>query len=397
MGLETNVTNISHLDPDNPLSTDLISQSDDHLRLIKRAVKTTFAQVTGAVTASHTELNHLTGFTGGVADLNYAKDLRATDVTAAEFDTLDGITASTVELNILDGVTASTAELNILDGVTSSTEELNKLDGFTGDVADLNYAKDLRATGVTSTEFDYLDGVSSGIQNQINGKVSTGRTVSAGGGLTGGGALSGDITITHADTSTQESSNNSGRTYIQDITLDGYGHVTGINVASETVVNTNTTYTAGNGIGISGTTFSVAAGGGLSQSSTGLAHNDTSTQASVNNSGNTVIQDVLLDGYGHVTTLRSKALSIPTGNTLNTSSRAWTDGSGGLQIRYGSFSSSTDGDQTVNFTSAFSNACFVCIVGGEVLTKSVSRTQFIVNREDSYSGTISFQYLAIGR
>lgn len=49
-----------------------------------------------------------------------------------------------------------------------------------------------------------------------------------------------DLTISHADTSTQASSNNSGRTYIQDITLDGYGHVTGIATATETVVNTNT-------------------------------------------------------------------------------------------------------------------------------------------------------------
>jgi hypothetical protein len=52
--------------------------------------------------------------------------------------------------------------------VTSTAAELNKLDGFTGTVADLNYAKDLRATGVTATEFDYLDGVTSNIQTQID-------------------------------------------------------------------------------------------------------------------------------------------------------------------------------------------------------------------------------------
>ena len=42
-----------------------------------------------------------------------------------------------------------------------------------------------------------------------------------------------------------------------------------------------------------------------------IKHVDTSSQGSVNNSGNTVIQDVTLDGYGHVTGLTSKALSIP--------------------------------------------------------------------------------------
>ena len=43
--------------------------------------------------------------------------------------------------------------------LTASIAEINKLDGFTGTYEDLNYAKDLRATGVTSTEFDALDGV----------------------------------------------------------------------------------------------------------------------------------------------------------------------------------------------------------------------------------------------
>ena len=88
-----------------------------------------------------------------------------------------------------------------------------------------------------------------------NGTISstdTNTTYSAGSGLD----LSG-TTFSHTDTSSQSSSNNSGRTYIQDITLDTYGHVTGIATATETVTNTdtNTTYSAGNGLGLSGTQF----------------------------------------------------------------------------------------------------------------------------------------------
>ena len=63
--------------------------------------------------------------------------------------------------------------------------------------------------------------------------------VTAGGGLSGGGT-SGTVTLSHSDTSSQSSVNNSGRTYIQDITLDTYGHITGITSATETVVNTDT-------------------------------------------------------------------------------------------------------------------------------------------------------------
>jgi hypothetical protein len=41
--------------------------------------------------------------------------------------------------------------------------------------------------------------------------------------------VSGDRTVNHADNSSQSSVNNSGRTVIQDVTLDAYGHVTGLN------------------------------------------------------------------------------------------------------------------------------------------------------------------------
>ena len=65
--------------------------------------------------------------------------------------------------------------------------------------------------------------------------------------ISGGNAIGTDINdstgaieINHDDTSSQASVNNSGRTYIQDITLDTYGHVTGLTSATETVTNTDT-------------------------------------------------------------------------------------------------------------------------------------------------------------
>jgi hypothetical protein len=122
---------------------------------VARIDATSFTLNGTGVSSTAAELNTLDGFTGAVADLNYAKDLRATGVTTTEFDKLDGLTASTAELN--------------------------KIDGFTGVVADLNYAATLRATGVTGTEFDYLDGVTSNIQTQLNGKQAT---VTGGTGIT---------------------------------------------------------------------------------------------------------------------------------------------------------------------------------------------------------------------
>jgi len=74
-----------------------------------------------------------------------------------------------------------------------------------------------------------------GLQAALDAKVPTARTISVGGGLTGGGDLTANRTITHADTSSQASVDNSGTTFIQDVTIDTYGHVTGLASASLSV------------------------------------------------------------------------------------------------------------------------------------------------------------------
>ena len=55
--------------------------------------------------------------------------------------------------------------------ISSTPAELNVLDGYTGSVTELNYLDTLHATGVTDTEFDYLDGVTSNIQTQLDSKI----------------------------------------------------------------------------------------------------------------------------------------------------------------------------------------------------------------------------------
>jgi hypothetical protein len=93
MALEAG-THIDDLVVTNPASTDGLAQADDHIRLIKTTLKNTFPNVTGAVTATHGALNALSGFSGTVDDLTYSKDLRATGVTATEFDYLDGVSSN---------------------------------------------------------------------------------------------------------------------------------------------------------------------------------------------------------------------------------------------------------------------------------------------------------------
>ena len=89
---------ISDLINTNPVgATDGKDAGDDHIRGIKNVLLNTFPNITGAVTASHTELS-----------------------------ILEGATLSTAELNILAGATLSTAELNVLDGAVAGTQVASK-------------------------------------------------------------------------------------------------------------------------------------------------------------------------------------------------------------------------------------------------------------------------------
>ena len=93
-----------------------------------------------------------------------------------------------------------------------------------------------------SVDGSKLDGIAAGATNVtnnnqlINGAGYTTNVgditgVTAGSGITGGGT-SGTVTVSHSDTSTQGSVNNSGATVIQDVTLDTYGHVTSLGSAT---------------------------------------------------------------------------------------------------------------------------------------------------------------------
>ena len=70
MALES-TTYIDGLVITNPTGTDPRSQGDDHLRLVKSTLRSTFPNITGAVTATHTELNLIDGYTGTTSELNH--------------------------------------------------------------------------------------------------------------------------------------------------------------------------------------------------------------------------------------------------------------------------------------------------------------------------------------
>lgn len=65
MGLES-ATYINGLDANNPLGSDTKAAGDDHLRLIKGTIKATLPNLSGPVTASHTELSYCAGVTSAI-------------------------------------------------------------------------------------------------------------------------------------------------------------------------------------------------------------------------------------------------------------------------------------------------------------------------------------------
>ena len=142
-------------------------------------------------------------------------------------------TASTVVLR--DGNGDIVADLFKTDDANNiSSGSITKLFAESGNDGFIRYAQPAAVRQFIN--------VADGATNTTNPNNAT-ITISAGTSLDGGGSFTtdqssnGTITINHADTSSQASVNNSGRTYIQDITLDTHGHITAITSATETAVS----------------------------------------------------------------------------------------------------------------------------------------------------------------
>ena len=99
--------------------------------------------------------------------------------TASELNKLDGVTATTTELNYVDGVTsniqtqingkANSSHTHSASDITSGTLPLTR--GGTGATTASGALTNLGVTA-TTTELNYVDGVTSNIQTQLDGKAN---------------------------------------------------------------------------------------------------------------------------------------------------------------------------------------------------------------------------------
>ena len=232
--------------------------------------------------------------------------------------------ADTLNLRGLDSITLTSAPGSDTINIDHDNHGTAGTYGITG-TQDGQYIKSIitnaqgHVTGVTSADFDTrYQATNPSFEIKVNDvkvdDVFPGDKIDLieGVGIDIAGSLVGtesNITISHQDTSSvgNLSQNNSGNTFIQDLafTFDTFGHVTGATAStgSVSIGNGATTVTAGSGISLGGDTNWSANQSAASTFS--VSHADTSSAASVNNSGRTYIQDITLDTFGHITAISS--------------------------------------------------------------------------------------------
>lgn len=217
-----------------PTAADMVSEGDDHLRLIKIVDKTTWSNVAGAVLASHIELNYSVGVTGPIQTQINGKGAingqtwtgahvfggsiavptlaQATSTTGAASTAFVQNEWTTRLPNYTGPITASTAELNRVAGVTSPIQtQIDSKGAIAGQTwAGTHVFPNTTTVGpLTPTIQGYLATATSDIQDQINARSRKAGETYAGShdftgatsvtvptlaaGTTGNGAVSADM------------------------------------------------------------------------------------------------------------------------------------------------------------------------------------------------------------
>lgn len=169
-------------------------------------------------TANRMVVNDASGVMSDAAAITAARALISdangipthSSVTSTELGYLSGVT-SALQTQINAKITAGTGAIVNADVNASAAIAVSKLAALTASRAVVTDGSGFISAhaSTTATEVGYLNGVTSAIQTQLNGKVATTLTLTAAGLVTGGGDLSANrtFTVTAATQSDQETGN----------------------------------------------------------------------------------------------------------------------------------------------------------------------------------------------
>jgi hypothetical protein len=184
------------------------------------------------------------------------------------FATNGTLTASRIESTVANGTAPFiTASATVVPNLNANYLQGNTAADF-ADAVHTHVLANITDVTATVTELNYIDGVTSSIQTQLDGKATT---THGHGDISNAGTIvstvvapgNGDhIIISDANAAT-------ANTLKRSIAI-GTSTTTFLNNSGAWTTPAGTQYTAGDGIGLSGTSFSVAAGEGLTQLSSGL-------------------------------------------------------------------------------------------------------------------------------
>jgi hypothetical protein len=234
----------------------------------------------GISAVGHTHVStDITDFAEAVQDIIGVDVIAGTGISVAYNDTTGKTTVTNSSIythptQTAIAVDATNNGTNVIDSVTVNT--LGHVTAVT--TRDLSAATTSAAGVMSAADKTKLDGIATGAEVNQNAFSSV--------------IVAGQTTV-EADAKTDALTLAAG---------------TGISIATNATTDTITiTNTAPN------QTVSIASGSGITVSGTypsfTVDHTDTSSQASVDNSGATVIQDVTLDSFGHITGLASVAIT----------------------------------------------------------------------------------------
>ncbi|MGE8453307.1 MAG: hypothetical protein ACN6OP_22400, partial [Pseudomonadales bacterium] len=166
-----------------PQAVDMVSEGDDHIRVVKTVLKTTFPNVAGAINATDVQINYLVGVTGPIQNQIDGKGAITGQAWSGAHVFSGSVAVPTLAQATSTTGAASTAFVQ--------NEWATRLPNYTGPIT------------ASTAELNRMVGVTSGVQAQINAKAAK-----AGDTYTGTHDFSGATNVTAPTRTTGDATNN---------------------------------------------------------------------------------------------------------------------------------------------------------------------------------------------